>query len=332
MTIAEDYNCARFRPGFRGGHYESYYLRANHPVRPLAFWIRYTVFSPKGRPEEAIGELWAAYFNGETGRNFAAKSEVPVDRCSFSMHTLAAKIADSELTGEALSGGAGQGPDCISWDLGYRGGMPPLFALPAGRYEGGFPKAKTLVGMPLARFDGVLRVAGETVRIEDWTGSQNHNWGSRHTDTYAYGQVAGFDNAPGSFLEVASARLKMGPLWTPLLTPLVLRHEGREYTFNTVLQALRARAAYGYFSWRFKSRGGPVEIEGEIAAPASAFVGFRYYNPPGGLKYCINSKIASCTLRLTDRRDSKTETLHTRNRAAFEILGGEPAPGVDFLA
>jgi hypothetical protein len=332
MAIAEDYNCARFRPGGSGGLYESYFLRANHPQRPLAFWIRYTVFSPKGRPEEAIGELWAAYFDGERGRNFAAKSEVPVDRCSFSARALAVKIAQSELTGNALTGSAGQGPACISWDLAYGAGMPPLFALPAGKYKGSFPKAKTLVGMPLARFEGVLRVGAETVRIEDWTGSQNHNWGSRHTDAYAYGQVAGFDNAPGSFLEVASARLKVGPFWTPLLTPLVLRHEGREYAFNTVLQALRARAAYDYFAWRFKSRNGPVEIEGEIAAPAGAFVGFRYYNPPGGLKYCINSKIASCTLRLRDCRASKPETLHTAARAAFEILAEEPAPGVEFLA
>ncbi len=31
-----------------GGHYESFYQRANHPTRPLAFWIRYTVFVPGG--------------------------------------------------------------------------------------------------------------------------------------------------------------------------------------------------------------------------------------------------------------------------------------------
>jgi hypothetical protein len=49
----------------------------------------------------------------------------------------------------------------------------------------------------------------------DWVGSQNHNWGSKHTDRYSWGQVAGFDAHPESFLEVATARLKLGPLWTP---------------------------------------------------------------------------------------------------------------------
>jgi hypothetical protein len=332
MTISEDFNCTRFKPGQREGHYESYFLRANHPGKPLAFWIRYTVFSPEDRPRDAIGELWAAFFDGERGRNFAAKTEVPIDRCSFAASGLSVQIAGAVLSGQALRGNTGTAPATIAWDLAYGAGMPPLFALPPGKYEGDFPKAKSLVGIPMARFSGELQVAGETIRIEDWTGSQNHNWGRRHTDRYAYGQVCGFDNAPASFLEVASARLKLGPLWTPLLTPLVLRHEGREYALNTVLQSLKARAAYDCFEWRFKSRSDTVEIEGEIAAPSQAFVGFRYYNPPGGVKYCANTKIASCTLRLRDRRQPNTETLYTRSRAAFEILADIPTQGVEFRA
>jgi hypothetical protein len=44
------WNRCRFRPDDPGGHHESYVQRANHPSRPLAFWMRYTVFRPKGRP------------------------------------------------------------------------------------------------------------------------------------------------------------------------------------------------------------------------------------------------------------------------------------------
>jgi hypothetical protein len=43
-------------------------------------------------------------------------------------------------------------------------------------------------------------------------GSQNHNWGSRHTDHYAWGQVAGFDDDPDAFLELSTARVRVGPL------------------------------------------------------------------------------------------------------------------------
>ena len=46
----------------RGGHYESWFLRANHPHKPQAFWIRYTLFVPADdRP--ALGELWAIWFD-----------------------------------------------------------------------------------------------------------------------------------------------------------------------------------------------------------------------------------------------------------------------------
>jgi hypothetical protein len=53
-------------PSQPAGHYESYYLRGNHPNRPLAFWIRYTIFSAEGRPSDALGELWAIVIDGET--------------------------------------------------------------------------------------------------------------------------------------------------------------------------------------------------------------------------------------------------------------------------
>jgi Tocopherol cyclase len=184
----------------------------------------------------------------------------------------------------------------------------------------------------MACFSGVLTVDGKQVEIADWVGSQNHNWGSRHTDLYAWGQVAGFDNQPDSFLEVATASLRLGPFWTPPITPVVLRHRQREYAFTRLGQAIRAKGRFGYFSWEFASSNEDAEIAATISAPREAFVGLRYYNPPGGIKHCLNSKIASCTLRLTDRRAGTSEVLETRNRAAFEILTDDREHGVDISA
>jgi hypothetical protein len=100
----------------------------------------------------------------------------------------------------------------------------------------------------------------------------------------------------------------------------VLRHRGTEYSFTRLGQAIRARGKFGYFSWQFASRNQDAEIAGTISAPREAFVGLNYYNPPGGIKYCLNSKIAGCTPRLTDRHAGTTEVLETRSRATFEIL------------
>ena len=69
------WNSCRFDSSDTGGHYESYFQRANHPIRPFAFWIRYTIFSPKGRKGAAMGELWGIYFDGEAGQITAAMNE-----------------------------------------------------------------------------------------------------------------------------------------------------------------------------------------------------------------------------------------------------------------
>jgi hypothetical protein len=113
---------------------------------------------------------------------------------------------------------------------------------------------------------------------------------------------------------------------------MVLRHRQREYAFTKLGQAIRATGKFGYFSWEFASRNADAEIVATISAPREAFVGLNYYNPPGGAKHCLNSKIAGCTLRLTDRRAGTTEVLETRNRAAFEILTDDDKHGVDMSA
>jgi hypothetical protein len=187
----------------------------------------------------------------------------------------------------------------------------------------------------MAVYNGLLSVDGREVAVADWVGSQNHNWGSKHTDLSAWGQVAGFDTHPHSFLEVATARLKIGPFWTPPMTPLVLRHQGEEIALNTLLQTIRARGAFRYFTWDFRSETDEVCVEGTITAPREAFVGLNYYNPPGGSKHCLNSKIASCELKLTPKRAGKPgtpEVLFTKQRAAFEILTDDRNHGVKIRA
>jgi hypothetical protein len=320
---------AQYRPDQRLGHYESFYQRANHPHRPLAFWIRYTIFAPAGDPSAAIGELWAVVFDGETGRHTVAKEEFPLADCTFDRDGFGVRIGRSELGRDALVGAAG----AIRWDLEYDGDEPPVLLLPPKLYVGGVPKAKSLVPLPLARFNGSLVVAGARIEVADWVGSQNHNWGSEHTSRYAFGQVAGFDEDPDSFLEVATVQARIiGPIRTPELTTLVLRHGGVEHSFVSIGRALRAKARYGYFHWDFATGDDQVRITGRIAAERDAFVGLRYNNPPGGVKYCLNTKIGSAELTLRDRRSGRTERLRTANRALFEILTGDTAHGIPLRA
>jgi hypothetical protein len=331
QALSDWSNRCRYLSGGQEGHYESYFLRANHPERPLAFWLRYTLLSPKNDLRHAMGAVWAVFFNGETGAHASAKEEFPLASCRFTPDIFQVKIGESVLDGEHLKGSAASSGSTVEWDLRYRSDQQPLLLLPRLCYEKWFPAAKSLVGMPLARFDGTLSVNGEALDIADWCGSQNHNWGGQHTSPYAWGQVAGFETHPESFLEVASAQVKIGPWGSPFLTPLVLRHNGREEAMNGMLTMLMAKSSYSYFVWSFASENGRVAVEGTISAPREAFVGLHYNDPPGGLKQCLNTKIASCELRIRDKaagRNGKPEVLFTRHRAAFEILTDDREHGV----
>ena len=310
------------------GHYESFFLRANHPTRPLAFWIRYTLFSPKNLPEKSIGELWATFFNGETNQHTVVKQEHPLTDCLFDTSDFNVRIGKAKLSSHFFQGTIENKGNAFAWEMIFDSDASPLLLLPLNLYEGKFPAAKSLVSLPLAHFNGSLSLNGETISIVDWIGSQNHNWGRRHTDLYAWGQVAGFDSHPESFLEVATAKLRLGPLWTPPITLLVLRHQQKEYALTELTQGIRAQGKFNYFTWEFKSKNKDVEIVGQISAPSHAFIGLNYYNPPGGNKHCLNSKIAECKLHFNDKATGKSEILETKHRAAFEILTDDHNHGI----
>jgi hypothetical protein len=278
-----------------------------------------------------VGELWAIYFDGQAGRITAAKKVVPISDCSFPPVGLDVRIGESTLGDGLLQGAAASGGHSLAWQLSYLGDQPPLLLLPEAYYERGFPKAKALVGTPNAVYNGTLHVDGQQVEIDGWTGSQNHNWGSRHTDLYAWGQVAGFDGAPEAFLELSTARVKIGPLWIPWMTLAVLRLEGEQYALNSMAQALRAHGRFDYFTWRFDTRTDQARLSGEISAPPEWFVGLRYDNPPGGHKTCLNTKLARCQLTL-ERPEQPPRRLLAQHRAAFEILTNDNRHGIQVVA
>ena len=321
------WNGARYRPGDAGGHYESWFQRANDASGRRAFWIRYTIFAPRGRPTHAVGELWAIAFDREARRIVAVKEVHPIAACAFAPDRLDVRIGEARLDDGALRGGAAANGHAIAWDLRYGGGGAPLLLLSERLYAAPLPRAKALVGQPLARFTGSLTVDGEPIAVDDWVGSQNHNWGSRHTDRYAWGQVAGFDEQPDAFLECSTARLRLGPVWTPWMSPVVLRLRGETLAWNGLPRAIRARGRYEPYDWRIETSGGDAgALSLRIWAEPADFVALRYDNPPGGAKICLNSKLARCELTL--RRGGQTIELRS-SRAAFEILDDRAPPGVE---
>lgn len=319
-------NAASFDRRRSGGHYESWFCRANHPSEPRAFWIRYTIFAPKKKGERTEGELWAVYFDGDRIRR--ATSREPIDRCRFGASEAIARIGDATLHDDRLVGAIeadkhGEVP--LSWNLTYgardRPPVEPLYLLPKLLYSPRSPTAKALVSAPFASFSGALVVGGETILVDDWIGSQCHNWGRKHTDSYYWGQVVGFEHGEHGervFLECVTAQIKLGGITVPPATMAVVREGDRIHRANGLVSAFLARTHRDRMTWSFDVRGSGVRIEAEFVANDRCTVDLEYRNPPGKTKTCSNSKTGRCTL--TIHEGSAQRTYATQHRAALEVL------------
>jgi hypothetical protein len=315
-------------------YYESRYIRANNPLRAQALWLRETLLLP--RTGDPTADVWVMVFDPEGAGNTALKLSYPIKDADFRTEPWKARIAATTLDDRSATGSI----DHTNWKLAIDpGDDPPVKLLTDRAYQAPFPSAKTEVRHPLARFDGSVELADRRVEVDGWTGSVNHNWGRRHTRAYAFGQVCGFDDAPASTLEIVTARAGVGPLLVPPVTLFVLRLAETEFAVRSILTARRTEGTYRPFTWSFggnlnESFGGDPDeltLEGEIRADPGGVIGLTYTDTNGKSKYCYNSAVASCRLRLTGAAVGEV-VLTAHRRAMFEILTDVRNDAVRLLA
>ena len=142
--------------------YESFYLRAVSPREPVGVWIRHTVHKPPGRA--ATGSVWCTVFDASRGAPFMHKS-------SFEdLRVPAGGWID--IGGRARIGPDGAEGECgpARWSLRFAAEAPELRHLrPRLLYRTPLPRTKLTSPAPLARFDGVLELAGrEPIELAGW--------------------------------------------------------------------------------------------------------------------------------------------------------------------
>lgn len=305
-------------------YYESRFIRANHPDRAQAVWLRWTLLYPK--PGEPVADVWVMVFDPDGAGNRAVKKPHPISAADYRTDPWSARIGDTAIDDRSAHGTL----DGAHWDLVIEPGeQPPVKLLTDRSYRAKFPTAKTHVRHPLARFDGTLAL-GDPMTLDGWIGSVNHNWGSKHTPAYAFGQVCGFDGEPSSSLEIVTAHAALGPLRLPATTLFVLRHAGREFAVRSVLSARHTRGEYRPFRWTFGGRVDGVDMRGEIRAEPAHVIGLTYTDTDGARKYCYNSALADCRITLSE--DGVDTELQASRRAMFEILSDERNDAVPMLA
>lgn len=311
-------------------YYESRYIRANRPGSPQALWLRETLLLPtEGRP---AADVWVMVFDPDGVGNRALKEPYPMESADYDHEPWTARIAATILDDRSAEGVITGGHRSARWDLRITpGDEPPVRLLTDRAYAARFPTGKTTVRHPLARFDGLLELDDVRLVLDGWTGSVNHNWGTRHTPSYAYGQVCGFDEAPEATLEIVTARAALGSFLLPGVTLFVFRHAGQEFAVRSIRGSLQTHGRYRPFTWTFGGRVGDQMIEGELVAEPSDVIGLTYTDTDGAAKYCYNSAIATCRIQVAGKAFERAELIADR-RAMFEILTDDRHPVVPLLA
>ena len=68
---------------------------------------------------------------------------------------------------------------------------------------------------------------------------------------------------------------------------------------RSVLATRHTRGEYRPFSWSFGARVDGVTLDGEITAQPQDVIGLTYTDTDGESKYCYNSALATCRIRLS---------------------------------
>ncbi len=320
-----DWNAVRFTPQ-SGDHVESYFLKATAPDAQRAFWVKATIFAAAAEPERAVAEGWAIafYHRSADHRNVAVKHTVAFADASFSDRGLAidwhapnstdAMHLEPGATGGAIS----TGRDTIGWDLSIADRAEPFVPFPYPQmYTGPLPSSKTVTPAPDARFSGHVDVGEDRWEIAGWKGMQGHNWGRGHAEQYAWSHCNQWDQGTELFLEALSARVRVGPLLTPVLTVICVRHQGVDYSFNRPLEMVRARGDIGLRRYTFSAQAKAAKLSGLFEASVEDFVGLYYRNPRGAMTYCLNSKLAAGRIRFEPEGLAPVDL--TTRAAALEV-------------
>jgi hypothetical protein len=304
------------------GHYESFFIRAFHPVEPVGTWIRYTVL--KRPDQEPRGSLWFTLFDASADGGPVA-SKVTLGPGEVSAEPPYIRVGDAGAVADGLATGAAGD---ATWELSFASGEPPLRHLPKPwMYRAPIPRTKLLSPYPAARFSGHVAVGERRLELDGWRGTTGHNWGAQHAERWIWMHGAAFDAGDGVWLDLGLGRIKLGPVTTPWTAAGAISIDGERHALGGPAAARRTNVDEHPDSCRFAIPGDGLTIRGEVAAPREDFVGWVYSDPDGGEHNTVNCSIARMELTI-EREGQAPRRLTTAHGAAYELGMRETGHGM----
>jgi hypothetical protein len=308
--------------------YESFYLRAVSPADPVGVWIRHTVQKRAGQGPR--GSIWCTVFDADRGSPFMHKlttADLGVPTGGW------IEVDGARLTPAEAQGSCG----AARWSLPFASAEPELCHLPWGwLYRTRLPRTKLTSPMPIARFDGVLELAGRSaIELRGWRGMIGHNWGSEHAERWIWLHGVGFEEAPEAWLDVALGRVRVAGRTSPWVANGALSLDGRRYRLGGLgARGLSVAETADRCALRLPGERG-LTVQARIAVPTGTAAGWRYADVEGALgdglargHDVVNCSIASLALTVTMPAGGAVRELNTAHGGAYELGMRERDHGV----
>lgn len=311
----------------RNGFYEVWYLKLNLP-EGQALWLRFTTLSLKNGLKK-VAETWAMFFD-ERGGKLALKNTYPSSHYSSSPNG-AVKIDHCVFAADHTSGSVVSKSNRIDWDLRFTPNDFTFFHVPKALEK--LKLTKSIVCKPNVDtyFTGKFSVNGKQYDCSAAPGCQGHIWGKSYAHSWAWAHCNSFANAPGTAVELLSARVKLGgAVVSPQMSALFVQYKGQRHEFNTLTDAFSIRSKYNLTQWDFSMDKGPLRIVGQIKCDLKDLMAVTYEDTSGGYLYCNNSELASMSMSVY--QNGKLENTFTSDgTTGFETVAKERSPYVEVL-
>ncbi len=295
-----------------------------------ALWFRYTLLD--GAVQQCA--TWALLFDGD--KIHAGKQVWPLraaqahgvgllpallEPARFANRHTVFQVADSHLDDGNAIGQAGH----LRWDLSWQD---------RGRHFEHTPWLLRQLGLtgttfrsPLAdiRMSGTVWCDDQVVTVNDATGALGHLHGRRHADSWAWTHCNHFDGGQEVVFEAISARIRVLGRLTPPLSSFMLHISGQTHVFSSLKRWRQTRSTWGDGVWHLVAENSALRVVGTVHAPTTAQVALvTYTDTDGSSLWCANSKLASLTLAVHDKRTDRQQTFTSTACAAFEEVSRQP--------
>jgi hypothetical protein len=318
---------ARFpRVAEKGGHYESFYIKACQPGGGRGIWIRHTVHKRPGA--EANASIWFVLFDREAEGPRATKVTVPAAELSVPDGSWI-KVDGAEIGPGRAEGSISTDALTASWSMTFAGDAERCKYLPADwLYEAPLPRTKFVAPYPDARFDGRLEIEGsDPIEIGGWPGMIGHNWGTEHAERWVWLEGTGFPDSPGTYFDAGAARVKLGKRTSPWIPSGMLMLDGVAHRLGG-LGAIRSSSIEESPSvCSFTLPGKDVVVHGRVTAPVKDFVGWVYADPKGPEHNTVNCSVSDLELTV-ERPGLPPRELTLEAGAAYEFGMRETHHGI----